>query len=131
MTNAAGILALELDIARLYTCCATCALSIPAVEDLALVKRDGVEQALLSDVGNKPVELGALDQRQHFGERMKFFRGHICCCPVSLARAVTRHPFAVARHCSHRSNWMAVEIQTERDCNGRWILPLARLQQTG
>ena len=26
---------------------------------------------------------------------------------------------------------MAVEILTERDCNGRWILPLARLQQPG
>jgi hypothetical protein len=24
---------------------------------------------------------------------------------------------------------MAVEIQTERDCNGRWILPLTHLQQ--
>ena len=48
MHECCRILALELDIARLYTCCPTCALAIAAVEDFALVQRDGIEQALLS-----------------------------------------------------------------------------------
>jgi hypothetical protein len=38
-----------------------------------VVKRDRIEQAMFPNVGHEPVELGALDQRQHVSERMKFF----------------------------------------------------------
>ena len=70
MTNAAGSLPSN-STYRGSTPAARHARSDSGRRGLALVERDGVEQALLSNVGNKPVELGALDQRQHFGERMK------------------------------------------------------------
>ena len=37
---------------RLYTCCAACAHAIAALEDLVLVERNGVEQAVLGNVVN-------------------------------------------------------------------------------
>ena len=54
------------------------ALAIPAIEDQALIGRNGVEQALLGNVGNEPIELGALHQRQYVGERVKWFCSHVC-----------------------------------------------------
>jgi len=46
------VFAVVLDISRLYACCAACELAIAPVENLALVERDGIEQALLGDVVN-------------------------------------------------------------------------------
>jgi hypothetical protein len=45
----------------------------------------------------------------------------------AVRSAVTRPRFAVARHSSHRLNWISIQILLERDCNGRWVLPLARI----
>jgi hypothetical protein len=65
-----GIFALVRGVSRLYACCAACALAVASVENLALIERDCVEQALLGNVGDEPVELGALQQRQQIGEEL-------------------------------------------------------------
>src|SRR6516164_6545023 len=50
--------------------------TIPTIENLALIQPDRIVDAMGLDVGDELVELGALDQREDVRERMKLDAAH-------------------------------------------------------